>query len=168
MDLKEITLRPAKQKDKKFLFDLFATTKELETAALAGNEAQKKTFLQMQFDAQTKYYQQFNKKASFDILQYKKLNIGRLNLYRGKEEIRVIDISILPEYRNKGIGTFLLKKIIEEAKKDKKKVSLHVVMYNNRAINLYEQLGFQKIEDEGPSFLMEWRHDLRKKLKKSE
>ena len=56
----------------------------------------------------------------------KRKPIGRLYIHRKKEEIRLIDIALLPDYQNQSIGTFLVKNILEEGKTSHKIVSLHV------------------------------------------
>ena len=81
--------------------------------------------------------------------------IGRLYLDRRADEIRIIDISLLPTYRDRGIGTALLTAVLAEGTAKQQPVRIHVE-YNNRAISLYQRLGFIQIGGDDVYRLMEW------------
>ena len=85
--------------------------------------------------------------ACFDVLEHNRNPIGRLYVGRYRDEIRIIDISILPQHRNQGLGTKILKKLLNEGQKTGKAVSIHVECYNP-ALRLYERLGFKNQPDE--------------------
>ena len=55
------------------------------------------------------------------------------------------NICIKPEYQNKGIGTAVLKEIMFENKG--KDIKLQAFKINEKAIKLYERIGFKKIEE---------------------
>jgi RimJ/RimL family protein N-acetyltransferase len=60
-----------------------------------------------------------------------------------KSHVGEIGISLASQYREEGIGTLLLKELIEEAKKHGLKLLyLHCFEINARARHLYEKLGF--------------------------
>jgi len=122
----------------------------------AWTAAQKNIFIQQQFHAQHVHYQAHYKGANFDLILLKKKSIGRLYVHRQATTIRVVDIALLPAYQNQGIGTFLLKNILEEARKTHKTVSLHVEK-TNPALKLYERLGFERKTEVGIRFLLEWK-----------
>ena len=82
--------------------------------------------------------------------------IGRLYLDRREDELRLIDIALLPEFRGRGLGGSLMRGVLDEAREADKLVRIHVEQ-NNPAMRLYEWLGFEKIEDQGVYWLMEWR-----------
>ncbi len=79
---------------------------------------------------------------------------GRLYVARWPGEIRVMDIALLPEFRGRGIGSRLLRAIIEEAESSRCAVSIHVERMNP-ALSLYERLGFRLREDKGVYLLLE-------------
>jgi ribosomal protein S18 acetylase RimI-like enzyme len=79
-----------------------------------------------------------------------------LYIARWPEEIRIVDLALLPEYRNAGIGTGILTDLIAEATQSNKPVRIHVERFNP-ALNLYRRLGFAKIGEHGVYDLME-RH----------
>ncbi len=51
-------------------------------------------------------------------------------------------IYILPEFQNRGIGTAVLKQLIESANANDRPLELRVLKSNPRAQQLYERLGF--------------------------
>ena len=65
-----------------------------------------------------------------------------------------MDISLLPEHRNRGIGTTLLKELFAESAATEKPVTIHVEKYNP-AMRLYERLGFVPIADRGVYLLLQ-------------
>lgn len=59
------------------------------------------------------------------------------------EAAEIIDIFVLDEYRNKGIGKSLINKMLEN--KQIEKVTLEVKKDNKNAIMLYNSLGFKPV-----------------------
>ena len=151
-----ITFRPIAPEDQSFLFSLYASTRKEEVAQTGWSEFEQENFLRQQFLAQHQFYTEQFSKAKFNLIIDNEQPIGRLYLDHRKDEIRVIDIALLPEFRNKGIGSRLLSDILDRAKKIKKPVRIHVERYNP-ALNLYNRLGFTKIGDTGVYYLMEWK-----------
>ncbi|MDX6303486.1 MAG: hypothetical protein QOI77_455, partial [Blastocatellia bacterium] len=80
---------------------------------------------------------------------------GRLIVERREHEIRLIDLALLPEHRNNSIGGFLIRKLQNEARQEEKPLRLQVIRFN-RAINLFERLGFARTSETGTHFQMEW------------
>jgi [ribosomal protein S18]-alanine N-acetyltransferase len=65
-----------------------------------------------------------------------------------------LSIAIVPEYRNQGIGTQLLMRLLEAAKiSGYSSISLSVDPHNP-AVRLYQKLGFKKIGISGTSWTM--------------
>lgn len=66
--------------------------------------------------------------------------------FEGLNHVGVLGLGILPEFRNQGIGTNLLKLAEKHAKKNNKieKVELEVFKSNKNAIKLFEKQGFKK------------------------
>jgi len=67
--------------------------------------------------------------------------IGRMLVDRAEEGIRLIDIALLTEHRNAGIGNRMIKNLIEEAAASSKTLNLRV-RSGSPAMRLYERLGF--------------------------
>jgi GNAT superfamily N-acetyltransferase len=151
-----IALRPIRPDDDAFLLVLYASTREKELAALPWDSGQKTAFLQMQFDAQHAQYQEAYAGAAFDVILVDGQPAGRLYVARKEEEIRIVDIALLPDYCNRGIGTTFLGGLQAEAAAAGKPLRIHVERFNP-ALRLYERLGFRQIADRGVYLFMEWR-----------
>ncbi len=147
--------RPITDSDRTFLLKLYGSTRTDELALTGWTEDQKKEFLNQQFSAQHTYYQENFPNASFLIIQDGETPVGRIYTDRRPDEIRLIDIALLPDYRGRGLGTALLEELIAEASKAGKPLRIHVEKFNP-ALRLYERLGFRHIADSGVYFLMEW------------
>ena len=153
-----VTRRPIRPDDEDFLYSVYAGTRTDELAVVDWDEARKTAFLKMQFAAQHKHYQEHFPQAAFEIVLLDGHPIGRLYVDRREDEIRLIDIALLPEYRNGGIGTALLQELLAEATKARKPLRIHVERFN-RALRLYAHLGFATIAEHGAYFLLEWAPD---------
>ena len=143
-----VTLRPVTPDDEAFLYEVYASTRTEELAPLGWDERQKDAFLRMQFTAQHRYYQAQFADAGFQIILAADQPIGRLYVHRRPDEICLLDIALLPPYRNAGIGSTLVKELLAEAGRLGKRVRLHVERFNP-ALRLYERLGFTPIGDTG-------------------
>jgi GNAT superfamily N-acetyltransferase len=156
--LSSVALRPSKPEDRDLLLRVYASTRTQELAQVPWTEDQKRAFLAMQFDAQDKYYRENYVTAEFLVIEDEGAPAGRLYVDRWADEIRLMDIALLPEHRGKGLGTRLLKDLQSEARAAGKPLRIHVERMNP-ALGLYERLGFKSVEDRGVYWLMEWRHD---------
>jgi GNAT superfamily N-acetyltransferase len=151
-----ITLRAITKSDLPFLRRLYGSTRAEELAAVPWSDAEKEAFLDMQFNAQHSYYQEHYAQAAFDVIEQDGAAIGRLYVDRRLDDIRIVDIALLPSYRGQGIGSALLHDILDEGKRTGLPVSIHVERFNP-ALRLYERLGFRQIDDHGVYVLMSWR-----------
>jgi len=154
-----ITLRPSRQEDESFLFKVYASTRADEMALVDWTPGQKDTFLQMQFDAQRQYYLEQYQTAEYSIIQCDGVDIGRLIVDRQVDRFLLMDIALLPEYRNGGIGKALITDLMAQAAEAGKPLRLHVEIFNP-ALHLYERLGFKKIQMAGIFYEMEWQQEV--------
>ena len=150
-----ISLRPSAPEDRDFLLRVYAGTREEELGLTTWDEAQKRTFLEAQFAAQDTWYRERYPGATLDVILADGVPAGRFYVHRREREIRLMDIALLPAHRGSGIGTALLHGLFAEATAAGKTVTIHVEGYN-RALRLYERLGFKKIGEHGVYHLMEW------------
>lgn len=148
-----VALRPVEPGDEEFLYRLYASTREEELAQTGWDETQKAAFFRMQFDAQSSYYEEHYRGAEFSVILSNDLPAGRLYVARWSEEIRIVDIALLPEHRGMGIGTRLLRNLISESEESGRPLSIHVERFNS-ALRLYERLGFRVTADKGVYLLM--------------
>lgn len=153
----EVSLRPIRDEDLEILYRVYASTRAEEMAMVVDwTDEQKEAFLRMQFQAQHAWYQEHYVGAQFDVLLVDGAPAGRLYVHRRESEIRLVDISLLPEFRGSGVGTKLLSELMSEAEAAGKPLTIHVEKYNP-AMRLYLRLGFKPIDDRGPYDLMEWQ-----------
>jgi ribosomal protein S18 acetylase RimI-like enzyme len=149
-----IALRPVSSSDREFLLKVYASTREEELRLVGWSPDQKAAFVQMQFEAQDAYYREHYHPATFDVIEVDGEPVGRLYVARWEDEIRIIDIALLPEHRGRGIGTSVIRGLLDEAAATGKRLSVHVEL-NNPARGLYERLGFVPVGEHGLYVLME-------------
>lgn len=159
LNIRTISLRPITEDDMDSLYDIYCSTKKLELDLMAGcSEPEKENFLKQQFSAQHYYYLSNYNPAYFGILESNSTVIGRLYIHEIAEELCIVDITLLPPFRNKGIGSQVLENILQYATNEGKKVILHVEN-TNPAIYLYRKLGFQVLNDNGVYSLLIWKKE---------
>ena len=149
-----IQLRPVEEKDTLFIEAVYRSTREAELNLTNWSEQQKNAFSMMQSTAQLAEYKKNYPGASFRIILYKQKPAGRFYTWENDNEIRLVDITLLPQFRSKGIGTGLLQDLIKKSNKVQKKISLHVEPVNP-ALHLYRRLGFIHIKNNGRHYYME-------------
>ncbi len=148
-----VTRRPANEDDLSFLLTVYGSTRAEEMAQLPWSDAQKSAFLGNQLEAQHAYYAQIFPFADREILLVDGEPAGRFYVDRGEEEIHVIDIALLPPYRNRGIGTQLLGEVLAEGARTGVKVTIYVEKHNP-AKRLYQRLGFEVIDQDDVYYLL--------------
>jgi len=149
-----ISLRRLLPGDQEFLFQLYASTREQEFSALGWSAAQLETFLRMQFAAQQQWYATAYPGAEHQIVLLDAAPIGRMIVHTGERATTLVDISLLPAHRNRGIGGVLLRDLLERCGAARTKVKLQVLK-KNPAARLYERLGFMKTGEDDLYFHME-------------
>ena len=112
-------------------------------------------FLDSQCTAQLKHYQKAFPEAKHDLLLLDGEPIGRIYVERNAAELNLLDICLLPEYRNRGIGTNLMRELIEETELSGLPFHLCVYMYNAGAFRLYRRMGFEVIKESPPYIFLE-------------
>jgi ribosomal protein S18 acetylase RimI-like enzyme len=146
-----LTSRAAGAEDEPFLLALFEST--LDTAALP--QVSREALVQMQYAARrSTYSRQFPGSEQLLILTGQD-RAGAFTILREPHEVRLIDMALLPEYRGSGIGTQLLRMLMEEAATAGKPLRLSVAMTNIDAIRLYRRLGFRLTGESGMHLQME-------------
>jgi GNAT superfamily N-acetyltransferase len=151
-----ITLRAVTAEDEAFLLEVYASTRALELSLVPWSDEQRETFLRFQFDAQRSHYQTQYPEATHQIIFKDTERVGRIYVLREAEGIRVLDITVLPQHRNAGIGTLLIRDLLTEAEQTGKRVSIWVEQFNPSQ-TLFHRLGFSKIQEDGYNSLMQWR-----------
>lgn len=149
-----IRLRAVTPDDEAFLVRVYSSTRADEMARVSWDKAQRAAFLKSQFDAQHHHYRSHFPNASYDIIERAEQAVGRLYVLRTGEFIRILDLTILPEYRNASTGTQLITDLLGEAVASKVPLRIYVESFNP-SLRLFERLGFQKVDEQGMHFLLE-------------
>ena len=137
-----ITLRPVRESDDPFLFELYAGTRASEMALVPWTDAQKQAFLQMQFTAQKNSYAKEYPEAQHAVICRDEEPVGRLYLARCQDCFHILDITIAEQCRSKGIGSLVLKGILQEAIQAGKTTTIYVENFNP-SMRLFERMGFR-------------------------
>lgn len=153
-----ITFRPAEANDDEFLLGLYGSTRLEELALTNWDEAQREAFVRMQFSAQQSHYRQNYPDAEHLIILLDGEHAGRLYVAEIETQIRIVDITILIEYRNLGMGSAIIKQLMEEAVRIEKPLTIYVETFNP-SYRLFQRLGFMKAGETGYSHLFEWKAD---------
>jgi len=124
-----VSLRPATPDDEPFLRRLFASTRSDEFKFLA-DPSQLEALISMQFNLQRQQYESGYPGADHSIILQNGQPIGRLFVHEGEREVTLVDIALLPECRNCGIGRYLLDQLLTKAASAQKAIRLHVVKTN--------------------------------------
>ena len=152
---KKISLRPVSAEDNEFLLTVYASTRAEELERVPWTAEQKDAFVRMQFEAQKQHYAAEYPKATHDIICVDGEPAGRLYLSRTADALHILDITVLPQHRNAGTGSFLIRELLEEGSSAGKPVSIYVESFNP-SLRLFSRLGFQKAEENGFQLLLRW------------
>jgi GNAT superfamily N-acetyltransferase len=150
-----IATRSVKPEDQTFLVELYKSSRGDDLRGLGWDEQRISEFLDMQYEAQQNFYDSDYRDAADELILLEDKPIGRLLIESRPHEIRCIDLALLPEYRERGLGTGIIQKLQEKAKRERKPLRLQVIRFS-RAVNLFDRLGFVRTSETGTHFQMEW------------
>ncbi|HTU92764.1 MAG TPA: GNAT family N-acetyltransferase [Gemmataceae bacterium] len=153
-------LRPETDADIPDLLRIYASTREEELAPVPWSVEEKLAFIGQQFQAQRYHYRKHFADCAFDVIEERGTPAGRLYLQARQTQLHIIDITLLPGWRRRGIGTAILEALQDAGGGCGKGVGIMVEKYNP-ALRLYERLGFAPIADHGVYLEMEWTADIR-------
>ena len=151
----QVVLRPVTSADRDFLVGVYGSTRDSELSQVQWAPGQREAFVRMQFDAQDAEYRKRNPEGTFDVIEVDGRPAGRLYVDRRPDDIRIVDISLLPEFRGAGVGGELIAQLQDEAAASGRTLSIHVEIHN-RAEELYTRLGFSVVDEHGVYRRMEW------------
>lgn len=159
-----ITLRPRQGEDLPFLRTLFHSTRHDEIAAAGLPPLAATLFLDQQFQLQCRHFDQhYSLGGRRWIITQQGTPIGRIELWDNDtppRDLRLVDISVLADWRGKGLGTALMQALQALATQEGRTISLHADK-GGAAEKLYRRLGFRQTADAGIRWKMEWAAPLR-------
>jgi ribosomal protein S18 acetylase RimI-like enzyme len=149
--------RAEREEDGDFRFRLFCQSRLLELAALPLAPTAMEQLMRLQFMAQTSSYRGQFPAARFDIIELDGRPIGQIVVDRSDIRLHIVDQAIVPEMRNRGIGTVIMRSVVDEARAAALPVRLHVAADNGPALRLYLRLGFVPVASSIPMYIeLEW------------
>ncbi len=102
----------------------------------------------MHYRAQSMSIRLEHPQAERQIVMVQQAPVGRLIIDAAGKYIEVIDVALLPEYRNCGLGASVLNSVLAQADRLGRAIRLHVEK-QSRAVRLFERLGFVTCGDVG-------------------
>jgi len=148
-------LRPCEPSDDAFLYDVFATTWASEVAALP-NQKLAQHVLRIQHIAQERRFATRYPGHRRLVVLHGHQRAGRLYLFEAESSLHVVDVTLMPKFRDQGIGTRILHHLMAEATRDGNTVSVGVPRTNKRATGLCAALGFQLVSVDDLDNSFEW------------
>src|SRR5260370_7882502 len=121
-----LDLQALRAEDEPFLFELYARARGDEMALVGWDKPQQEAFLRMQFKAQRSSYAMQFPNADYRIIVHDSRAAGRLIVDRSGDAILLIDVALLPEFRNAGIGSALIRQTMPQAAPTPKPLNLHL------------------------------------------
>lgn len=150
-----LALRSVEDTDNPVLLAIYGSTRAEELALTDWTDEHKAEFVAMQFRAQTAHYRENYPGALYYLIRWGDAVAGRLYLHPRRDELRIMDLALLPDYRNRGIGGTVLRALQDDASRRGNRLSIHVEGFNP-AQRLYRRLGFLPAGEAGVYLLMEW------------
>jgi len=149
-----INLRPVTPDDDEFLVTLYGSTRTEELSLLPWTEDQRDAFVRWQFAAQQEHYAKHYPTANHDVIMIDGRQVGRLYVARLEQEIRIVDITVLPADRNAGTGSYLIKQLLDEADLTGRVTRIYVEEFNP-SLSLFKRLDFSSIQQDGFHLLLQ-------------
>jgi len=149
-------LRPVALDDESFLFDVFASNWEDECAALP-NQNLVTHFLRIQYTAeQSRFDARFPRLERYVVLDDDGEPVGRFYLQFSEPLVQCIDMTLLPKYRDIGIGQRVLGALLDCAASKGLSVTMRVARRNQRAMAFYRRAGFRMVTMDDLDVYFEW------------
>jgi ribosomal protein S18 acetylase RimI-like enzyme len=140
----QVTLRLATEQDYDFVYHVLKTTMQAYVEQAWGwDEEWQQAYFNMRFTP-----------SEDRIIVLKGRDIGVISVQRRPDEILIAKIYILPPFQGQGIGTQLIRSVLDDAFEQRLPVALRVLKVNP-AQKLYQRLGFNVVEE------TETRYDMR-------
>ncbi len=149
--------RPENDSDAAFLRALHDSVKGAEFAWLPAGDPVRRQLLEMQFRAMTMSYRAGFPAACFEVFTLNETPIGRLITDRNAGRLSIVYVALLPEWRNKGIGTLLMTSVLNEARRRHEPCEATVALDNPISQRLWSRLGFIERRRNLTDIVLEWR-----------
>jgi ribosomal protein S18 acetylase RimI-like enzyme len=126
------TLRPATADDRGFIVELTRTAMGPYLEATFGwDDASQTAYFEERFDA-----------FGGQVLQADGVDVGELLVEERPDELFIVRLALLPDWQGRGIGSAIVRMLIDRARELESALTLDVLRANPRAVRFYESLGF--------------------------
>src|ERR1700716_1272565 len=113
-----VSVRPAGDDDRPFLFAVFAASRREVLAPLGWDERAKQSFLRTQFEAEQRDWRRYHGVQDLVVLRGGEA-VGRMAVAEDAQEVRVLDLTLLPAHRGQGLGSQLLASVLDQARRSR-------------------------------------------------
>ena len=146
----QIHLRPVSSDDREFLLRVYECSREIELSMVPWDESTKRAFAEHQLDAQTSHYTSEYPGAQHCVIVSSEDDerVGRLWVNRTDAHIAMLDITVLSEYRQRGIGSTVVGSLVDEAQSSGKSVEVYVETFNPSQ-EFFAKRGFEVENNDG-------------------
>jgi ribosomal protein S18 acetylase RimI-like enzyme len=142
-----ITTRAATPDDDALLFELFQAVRAPEFALTPLAPAHLNMLMRMQFAGQKQTYNAQYPGGDHIILMQTR-PIGRIWLHRTASAHHLVDIALLPEFQNRGIGAALIGEAIATARAAGVRLCCSVALTNPGSLRFHQRMGFRIVSQD--------------------
>jgi ribosomal protein S18 acetylase RimI-like enzyme len=100
--------------------------------------------------SQREFHQEEYKKDHFQVIELQNEAIGYLEIIPSDDHIFLANLMILKRFQGQGIGKIIMEDLI----RNYPNIQLEVLKVNHRAVQFYQEFGFEIVEDLEDSFRM--------------
>jgi ribosomal protein S18 acetylase RimI-like enzyme len=151
-----VTTRPMNDDDSMLLFELYASTRADELSRSGWATPQQRSFFRMQAQNQERYFLRHYDHLDRRTICINGFSAGRLLVDRPSQAIVIVDLALLPAFRERGVGSMLIRSLLEEAAE--RGLTVHMELQKNSdALQTCERLGFRHADDLGDRWHLVWQ-----------
>jgi len=154
--LGEIGFRKICDEDSEFLFSVYKSMRDWELAQTQRTVKEVEKFLRNEFQAQYDFYRTKFPDGRYDVITLGSKDIGRRILINDDEALLFADLTLLPEFRGKGLGRKIVEFAKDEAKKVGKVIRYFVRTGNEPTKRCSVRFGFRQKPYDGDYDIFEW------------
>jgi ribosomal protein S18 acetylase RimI-like enzyme len=151
-----LSTRPEAGKDEAFLFSLFESVKRPVLARMPVDDDMKARLLRMQFRAMTQSYRASCPTGAFQVVMMDDAPIGQLITDNADDRVYVVYVALLPPWRQRGIGSALMRALLNQAQALDLGCEATVAVDNIPSLRLWAGLGFAQRTRDAANVILEW------------
>ena len=148
-------LRPACAEDEGVLFDVFSSTWQHAVATMP-DPALRRHFLRIQHISQESRFATSYPDLEQYVIVVDDDPVGRLYLQWSDDTLQIVDVTLLPAHRDRGLGTAITTGLMQQAAARGCRVRLRVDRAQPRLVRLYTRTGFRLVSADHFDAHLEW------------